>query len=85
MGLALTTGLMGIMTPYATGAALPFYNSGYLTPAEFWRLGTIFARFPGRAVVVGCRCCRATQRFRRPPASRAGALHPLLLGQHPGQ
>jgi L-tartrate/succinate antiporter len=42
MGLALTTGLMGIMTPYATGAALPFYNSGYLTPAQFWGLGTIF-------------------------------------------
>ena len=42
MGLALTTGIMGILTPYATGAALPYYNCGYLTPAQFWRLGAIF-------------------------------------------
>jgi L-tartrate/succinate antiporter len=42
MGLALTTGIMGILTPYATGAALPYYNSGYLSPAVFWRLGAVF-------------------------------------------
>jgi di/tricarboxylate transporter len=42
LGLAMTTGLIGILTPYATGAALPYYNSGYLTPAQFWRLGGIF-------------------------------------------
>ncbi len=42
MGLALTTGIMGVLTPYATGAALPYYNRGYLTPAQFWRLGAIF-------------------------------------------
>ena len=42
MGLALTTGLIGILAPYATGAALPYYNSGYLTPAQFWGLGAIF-------------------------------------------
>jgi L-tartrate/succinate antiporter len=42
LGLAMTTGLIGILTPYATGAALPYYNSGYLTPAQFWRLGAIF-------------------------------------------
>jgi L-tartrate/succinate antiporter len=42
MGLALTTGIMGILTPYATGAALPYYNSGYLPPAVFWRLGAVF-------------------------------------------
>jgi L-tartrate/succinate antiporter len=42
VGLAMTTGLIGILTPYATGAALPYYNSGYLTPAQFWRLGAIF-------------------------------------------
>lgn len=42
IGLAMTTGIMGILTPYATGAALPYYNSGYLTPAQFWRLGAIF-------------------------------------------
>ena len=42
IGLAMTTGIMGILTPYATGAALPYYNCGYLTPAQFWRLGAIF-------------------------------------------
>lgn len=42
LALALTTGIMGVITPYATGAALPYYNSGYMTSPEFWRLGTIF-------------------------------------------
>jgi len=42
MALALTTGLMGIVSPYATGAALPYYNSGYITSAAFWRNGTIY-------------------------------------------
>jgi len=42
VALALTTGIMGIITPYATGAALPYYNSGYISPPEFWRLGAIF-------------------------------------------
>ena len=42
MGLALTTGLMGVISPYATGAALPYYNSGYLKSSEFWRNGTIY-------------------------------------------
>lgn len=42
LALALTTGIMGIITPYATGAALPYYNSGYISPPEFWRLGGIF-------------------------------------------
>jgi L-tartrate/succinate antiporter len=42
MALALTTGIMGVITPYATGPGLAYYNSGYLPPADFWRLGTIF-------------------------------------------
>ncbi len=42
MALAMTTGIMGIITPYATGAGLPYYESGYLPAPEFWRLGTIF-------------------------------------------
>jgi L-tartrate/succinate antiporter len=42
LALALSTGLMAVITPYATGAALPYYNSGYITSPEFWRLGTIF-------------------------------------------
>lgn len=39
LGMALCTGIMGIITPYATGAALPYYNSGYIRPAVFWGLG----------------------------------------------
>jgi di/tricarboxylate transporter len=42
MSLALTTGLMGVISPYATGAALPYYNCGYITSKEFWRNGTIY-------------------------------------------
>jgi L-tartrate/succinate antiporter len=42
MALALTTGIMGVITPYATGPGLAYYNSGYIPPADFWRLGTIF-------------------------------------------
>lgn len=42
MALALTTGIMGVISPYATGAALPYYNSGYITSADFWRNGTIY-------------------------------------------
>ena len=42
LGLALSTGLMGVISPYATGAALPYYNSGYLKSAEFWRNGTVY-------------------------------------------
>ena len=42
MGLALTTGIMGVISPYATGAALPYYNCGYIKSSEFWRNGTIY-------------------------------------------
>jgi len=42
LSLALTTGIMGVITPYATGPGLAYYESGYLPSADFWRLGTIF-------------------------------------------
>jgi L-tartrate/succinate antiporter len=40
--LGLTQGLMGVLTPYATGPAPVYANSGYITTVEYWRLGTIF-------------------------------------------
>ena len=40
--LGLTQGIMGILTPYATGPAPVYANSGYITSVEYWRLGTIF-------------------------------------------
>lgn len=42
LALGLTTGIMGVITPYATGPALVYYESGYIPSAHFWRLGTIF-------------------------------------------
>jgi L-tartrate/succinate antiporter len=40
--LATATGLMGVITPYATGPAPAYHGSGYIPGADFWRLGTIF-------------------------------------------
>ena len=40
--LGLTQGIMGVLTPYATGPAPVYANSGYITSTEFWRLGTCF-------------------------------------------
>jgi len=40
--LGLTQGIMGILTPYATGPAPVYANSGYITSAEYWRLSTVF-------------------------------------------
>jgi L-tartrate/succinate antiporter len=42
LALALTTGIMGVITPYATGPGLVYYESGYIPAAHFWRLGTLF-------------------------------------------
>ena len=35
-------GLMGVLTPYATGAAPIYFGSGYIKRKEFWSLGSIF-------------------------------------------
>ena len=40
--LGMSLGVMGIITPYATGPSPVYYGSGYLPPADYWRLGTIF-------------------------------------------
>ena len=42
LGLCLQLGLMGILTPYATGPSPVYYGSGYLPAADYWRLGAIF-------------------------------------------
>lgn len=42
LALALTTGIMGVITPYATGPGLVYYESGYIPSTHFWRLGTVF-------------------------------------------
>jgi L-tartrate/succinate antiporter len=42
MLLLLTLGIMGILTPYATGPSPVYYGSGYLPTKDYWRLGGIF-------------------------------------------
>lgn len=40
--LCLTLGVMGVLTPYATGPSPVYYGSGYLPAKDYWRLGAIF-------------------------------------------
>ena len=40
--LLLTLGIMGILTPYATGPSPVYYGSGYIPSGKFWQLGAIF-------------------------------------------
>jgi L-tartrate/succinate antiporter len=42
MLLVMTLGIMGILTPYATGPSPVYYGSGYIPGRDFWRLGAIF-------------------------------------------
>ena len=40
--LMLELGIMGIISPYGTGPSPVYFGSGYISSAEFWKLGTIF-------------------------------------------
>jgi L-tartrate/succinate antiporter len=40
--LCYSLGLMGVLTPYATGPAPVYFGSGFISRADFWRLGLIF-------------------------------------------
>lgn len=40
--VAYTHGIMGVISPYATGPAPIFYGSGYIKGSDFWRLGFIY-------------------------------------------
>jgi L-tartrate/succinate antiporter len=40
--LCLTLGIMGVLTPYATGPSPVYYGSGYLPTKDYWRLGAVF-------------------------------------------
>ncbi|HKA40281.1 MAG TPA: anion permease, partial [Burkholderiales bacterium] len=42
LALCLQLGIMGIITPYATGPSPVYYGSGYIPAADYWRLGAIF-------------------------------------------
>jgi L-tartrate/succinate antiporter len=52
--LAYALGLMGVLTPYATGPAFAYYGSGFIERKDFWRLGFIFGFvFLAALLVVG--------------------------------
>ncbi|MGD9347482.1 MAG: anion permease [Candidatus Aminicenantes bacterium] len=40
--LCCQSGIMGIITPYATGPAPIYYGSGYISRKDFWILGLVF-------------------------------------------
>ena len=42
MMLVGTLGIMGILTPYATGPSPVYYGSGYLPARHYWLLGAVF-------------------------------------------
>jgi L-tartrate/succinate antiporter len=49
-----TLGLMGIISPYATGPGPIYYGSGYISRREFWTLGLVFgAIYLGTLLVIG--------------------------------
>ncbi|MCX8201212.1 MAG: anion permease [Candidatus Caldarchaeum sp.] len=50
--LAYTHGIMGVISPYATGPAPIFYGSGYIKSSDFWKLGFIFGLIYLIALIV---------------------------------
>ena len=40
--MCFSLGLMGVLTPYATGPAPVYFGSGYIERRDFWKLGFIF-------------------------------------------
>jgi len=54
MLLVGSLGLMGILTPYATGPSPIWYGAGYISQATWWKLGVIFgAIYLGALVLLG--------------------------------
>jgi L-tartrate/succinate antiporter len=45
-------GLMGILTPYATGPSPIWYGAGYITQATWWKLGAVFGAIYLAALVL---------------------------------
>ncbi|WP_419771246.1 MAG: DASS family sodium-coupled anion symporter [Candidatus Marinarcus sp.] len=51
--LAGSLGVMGIITPYATGPSPMWYGAGYITQARWWGLGAIFGALYLVAIILG--------------------------------
>ncbi|MBU1041140.1 MAG: anion permease [Proteobacteria bacterium] len=54
MLLCVSLGIMGIITPYATGPSPIYYGSGFISRKDFWLQGFIFGViFLGALVIIG--------------------------------
>jgi len=54
MLLCYTLGIMGVITPYATGPSPIYYGSGYISRGAYWLLGLVFGViFLGVLLLVG--------------------------------
>lgn len=51
--LAGSLGLMGIITPYATGPSPMWYGAGYISQGRWWGLGAVFGLLYLIAILVG--------------------------------
>jgi L-tartrate/succinate antiporter len=52
--LCYSLGIMGVLTPYATGPAPVYFASGFVSRKEFWTLGLVFGLlFLGVLLVIG--------------------------------
>jgi len=51
--LAGSLGIMGILTPYATGPGPIWYGAGYITQARWWGMGAIFGFLYLIFIIIG--------------------------------
>lgn len=51
--LAGSLGLMGVITPYATGPSPIWYGAGYISQAKWWGLGAIFGTLYLLVILLG--------------------------------
>lgn len=51
--LAGSLGVMGIITPYATGPSPIWYGAGYISQAKWWALGAIFGGLYLLFIIIG--------------------------------
>jgi L-tartrate/succinate antiporter len=51
--LAGSLGVMGIITPYATGPSPIWYGAGYISQARWWALGAIFGALYLVFILIG--------------------------------
>jgi L-tartrate/succinate antiporter len=58
--LGFSLGIMGVLTPYATGPAPLYYGCGFIARRDFWRLGLLFGMlFLAATLIIGIPWLRA--------------------------